>query len=126
MNITEISPAEARKGLFYAIGAYLFWGLFPLYWYPLNGAPIDAAQILAQRITWSAVFALLALAVCRQTGELLALLRRPKLAAALTASALCISLNWLVYLWAMTNNHVLEASLGYFVSPLFNVWGCPR
>lgn len=113
--------SETRKGLFYALAAYVLWGLFPLYWYPLDGAPIDAAQILAQRIVWSAAAALIFLFAGRKGSELLAVCRQPKLALALSVSAVCISINWLVYLWAVTNRHVLEAGLGYFISPLFNV-----
>ncbi|UOP01831.1 EamA family transporter RarD [Kingella potus] len=115
------SAAERRRGLRYALGCYAVWGLFPLYWYPLKGA-VPAGQMLAQRVVWSALFALLLLLWYRQGGAVLAVLRRPRLLAAFAASSLFIGANWLVYLWAITNGHVLDASLGYFANPLFNVF----
>lgn len=112
---------EYRKGLIYALGCYLIWGLFPLYWYPITASGIDAGQILAQRICWSAVFAIIVLVVKRQGGDLLRAVANRKLLFAFIGSAFAISVNWLVYLWAITNNHILDASLGYFISPLCNV-----
>lgn len=112
---------EYRRGIWFALACYSIWGLFPLYWYPLNQAPISAEQILAQRVLWSAVFALLLVLLARQGARLLAALHRPRLLAMFMLSALLIGLNWLVYLWAIVNSHVLDASLGYFVSPLANV-----
>lgn len=114
-------PDEYRKGLLYALGCYLIWGIFPLYWYPITGTVIGADQILAQRICWSAVFALGVLVFKGQLGTLWQAVHKRKLLLTFIGSAFAISLNWLVYLWAITNNHILDASLGYFVSPLVNV-----
>lgn len=122
MNHTPDSAAERRRGLRYALGCYAVWGLFPLYWYPLKGGVVPAAQMLAQRVLWSAVFALAVLLCYRQAGVVLAALRRPRLLAAFAVSSFLIGINWLVYLWAVTNGHVLEASLGYFINPLCNVF----
>ena len=121
MNHTSDSAAERRRGLRYALGCYAVWGLFPLYWFPLKGA-MPAEQMLAQRVVWSAVFALVLLLCYRQGGAVLAVLRRPRLLAAFAASSFLIGVNWLVYLWAIANGHVLDASLGYFINPLFNVF----
>ena len=121
MNHTPDSAAERRRGLRYALGCYAVWGLFPLYWFPLKGA-MPAEQMLAQRVVWSAVFALVLLLCYRQGGAVLAVLRRPRLLAAFAASSFLIGVNWLVYLWAIANGHVLDASLGYFINPLFNVF----
>ena len=115
------SADETRKGLLYALGCYAIWGLFPLYWYPLNHAPIGADQLLAQRIVWSAAFAVLFLAFSRQKADFFRAWGQPKTIALFAVSAFCIAMNWLIYLWAITNGHVLDASLGYFVSPLFNI-----
>lgn len=115
------SADETRKGLLYALGCYAIWGLFPLYWYPLNHAPIGAGQLLAQRIVWSAAFAVLFLAFSRQKADFFRAWGQPKTIALFAVSAFCIAMNWLIYLWAITNGHVLDASLGYFVSPLFNI-----
>ena len=112
---------ENQKGLLYALCCYLLWGLFPLYWYPLTHSGIDAGQLLAQRIVWSALFSVVLVAVFKQTHVLLDALRRPKILLVFTCSATAIGLNWLIFLWAISNNHVLEASLGYFISPLFSM-----
>ncbi len=104
-----------------ALGCYGIWGLFPLYWYPLNHAAIGAEQLLAQRVLWSALFSVLLLVLVRQGDRFLRALRRPRLLGMFMLSALLIGMNWLVYLWAIVNSHVLDASLGYFVSPLANV-----
>ena len=112
---------ENQKGLLYALCCYLLWGLFPLYWYPLTHSGIDAGQLLAQRIVWSALFSVVLVAVFKQTHVLLDALRRPKTLLVFTCSATAIGLNWLIFLWAIGNNHVLEASLGYFISPLFSM-----
>ena len=109
------SADETRKGLLYALGCYAIWGLFPLYWYPLNHAPIGADQLLAQRIVWSAAFAVLFLAFSRQKTDFFRAWGQPKTIALFAVSAFCIAMNWLIYLWAITNGHVLDASLGYFV-----------
>ncbi|MDO4233207.1 MAG: EamA family transporter RarD [Lautropia sp.] len=112
---------EYRRGIWYAVGCYGLWGLFPLYWYPLREAAIGADQILAQRVLWSMLFSL-ALALCLGQGQrLLHVFRRPRLLATLSISALLIGANWLIYLWAILNGRVLEASLGYFISPLANI-----
>ena len=62
---------ENQKGLLYALCCYLLWGLFPLYWYPLTHSGIDAGQLLAQRIVWSALFSVVLVAVFKQTHVLL-------------------------------------------------------
>lgn len=114
--------AESRKGLLYALGCYLLWGLFPIYWYPLKDTPLGADQLLAWRIVWSAVFAVAVLLLMRKGGVLRHAVVRPKLLGMFALSSFCISMNWLIYLWAITNQHVLDASLGYFISPLFNIF----
>ncbi len=112
---------EARQGLFYAIGCYVLWGLFPLYWYPLTQTQMPAGQILAQRIVWSTGFALLAVLLFRQGPALWQAFRQPKALLIFACSAALLSANWLIYLWAITHQQVLESSLGYFISPIFSV-----
>ncbi|MCF7520899.1 EamA family transporter RarD [Neisseria sp. ZJ106] len=115
------SADEYRQGVVCALGCYLIWGLFPLYWFPITDSGIGADQILAQRICWSAVFAVLVLLWKQQGGALRRVLGDFKLLTTFIFSSLAITLNWLVYLWAITHNHILDASLGYFISPLVNV-----
>ncbi|MDO4433739.1 MAG: EamA family transporter RarD [Alysiella sp.] len=115
------SSTEARKGLGYALVCYAFWGLFPIYWYPINQSPISAEQVMAHRVLWSAVFCLSLLLWFKQGGVVWQSFRQPKLLATFMLSSILIGINWLVYLWAINNHHVLDASLGYFINPLFNI-----
>lgn len=108
-----------RAGLAYAALAFTWWGLFPLYFRLVT--TVAPSEILAHRIVWSLVFLLGVLAWRRQWAWLAPLWRQPKVLAAFGASALLLSINWLTYLWAVNNGHVLDASLGYFINPLVNV-----
>lgn len=115
------ASTEYQKGLLYALGCYLSWGLFPLYWYPVTQSGISADQILAQRILWSAVFSAIMLLSLRKTSLFLEAVSKPRVLLVFVGSAFAILLNWLVYLWSITNHHVLDASLGYFIAPLVNI-----
>jgi len=111
--------AEYRFGLVLGLACYLVWGLVPLFFKLLKEVP--AGEVVANRILWSAVILLL-IAVPR--GRLPAIgqiFRDPKLLTMLCASATFIAINWLVYIWAVNANHLLAASLGYFLNPLVNV-----
>lgn len=121
MSPSQSLISEEQKGLIYALACYLIWGMFPLYWYPVTHSTITAGQLLAQRIMWSAIFSFILLIIFRQVPILLSVFKNYKLLLTFTASAFAISMNWLVYLWAIAHNHVLDASLGYFISPLFSV-----
>ncbi|BDG09808.1 EamA family transporter RarD [Anaeromyxobacter paludicola] len=111
--------SRAAAGVAYAAAAYLFWGLFPAYFRTLAGVP--PPEILAHRIVWSAAFVALLVTARGSWGDTLRQLRVPRTVPTLAVSAIFISLNWLTYIWAVNNGHVLEASLGYFVNPLVTV-----
>jgi chloramphenicol-sensitive protein RarD len=114
------SPRSAtRAGVLYAAVAYLTWGLFPAYFRLLQGIP--ATEILCHRILWTAVFVALLLTLLRRWPAVAGQLRAPGNLRRLAASAIFISANWLVYIWAVNAGRVLEASLGYFVNPLVSV-----
>jgi chloramphenicol-sensitive protein RarD len=116
------AEAERRRrlaGVGYAAGAYLIWGLFPVYFHALAGAA--PLEILCHRIVWSALFLAGLLSLRGRWAEVRAELSDRRILLRLTASALFISANWLVYIWAVNAGHVLEASLGYFVNPLVTV-----
>lgn len=98
---------------------YFLWGLIPLYFLQL--ASIPAVEVLAHRVVWSLAFVLVLLGLRRQWSWLLPVLRQPKVLLAFAASALLLATNWGVYIWAVTNGHVLDSSLGYFITPLVNV-----
>ena len=99
--------------------AYAIWGLFPLYFKQLHG--VDAFEVIAHRTLWSLVVLLAILTVMRRWAWLGAALKNPRLLATFALSALLLSGNWLMYVWAVQNGHVLEASLGYFINPLVSV-----
>jgi chloramphenicol-sensitive protein RarD len=108
-----------NSGVLSAALAYVCWGLFPLYFKLLSDiAPLD---VLVHRVVWSLAFLLVVLAVRRQWTWLGEVLKRPKVLGAFAVSALLLSANWLTYIWAVTNGHVIDASLGYFITPLVNV-----
>lgn len=113
---------KSQQGWHYAVMCYLIWGVFPIYWSPLNGSAISPEQILAHRVIWSAVFAVILLIIYRKVGSMLAVFRQPKLLGVFFASSFLIAVNWLVYLWAISNHRILDASLGYFINPLVNVF----
>ena len=110
---------ETRRGLFAGFGAYLIWGLLPLYLHQLIGVP--AMDVLAHRIVWSVLVMAIVTTVSAGWPRLRAAFARPRLLAMLFGSAVFITCNWLIYTWAILNGHVLDASLGYFINPLISV-----
>ena len=106
-------------GILCAALAFTCWGLFPLYFRAL--AHVSPEELLMHRVLWSLVFVLVLLAMRRQWAWLPTVMRQPKVLAASAGSALLLSANWLIYIWAVMNGHVIEASLGYFINPLVNV-----
>ena len=108
-----------NPGVLYAALAFAWWGLFPLYFRVVT--TVSATEILAHRIVWSMVFLVLVLALRRQWAWRARVVRQPKVLAAFAVSALLLAANWLTYLWAVNNGHLIDASLGYFINPLVNV-----
>lgn len=107
------------SGPLFAALAYILWGLFPLYIKQVARAP--ALEIVVHRSVWTLVFVFALLALLRRFAWLRDALRRPRVLALFTLSALLLSTNWLVYVWAVNHDRVLDASLGYFINPLVNV-----
>lgn len=108
-----------RKGVLFAAISYTIWGLFPLYFKSLHSVP--ALEILLNRMLWSLVFLLGVLTWRKQWRWIGNAVRQPKLLAGFAGSALLLSANWFVYIWAINHDHVIDASLGYFITPLVNV-----
>jgi chloramphenicol-sensitive protein RarD len=106
------------KGIFYAIGAYLIWGTMPVYWYLLS--EISSYEIVAHRILWSVVLMFILSFVIFKTDFRPILRSRKKMLYLLCTSAL-ITINWALYIWAVDNGHVVDASLGYYVNPFINI-----
>lgn len=105
-----------RLGLICGFAAYGLWGLFPIYIKELTAVP--PLEIVAHRIVWSVPFGALILSTRGQWREALAAFASLRVVGLLAIAALLIAINWLVYVWAVTNDHVLQASLGYYINPL--------
>lgn len=112
-------PQRARAGLFYGVGAYLLWGLSPLYWPLIEDTA--ATEVVAHRIIWSLVFVSIVLAVRRQWAFVRELRHQPRAVAALAAAGAAVAANWIMYIWAVNHDHLVESSLGYFMNPLIVV-----
>lgn len=119
MNRPAAPAGSDDGGLPFAIGAYLIWGFVPLFFKLLSSVP--PAEVLAQRIVWSLPLCFLIMAFRRQIGEYLAALRDWRVLRLLLVSSVLIALNWLVYIYSIFTDHVLAASLGYYLNPLVNV-----
>jgi chloramphenicol-sensitive protein RarD len=108
-----------NKGVLYAIGAYLTWGLLPVYWKLLHDVP--ATQLLGHRILWSFVMLVVILIVSRQVGPLRAALRQRRILLVYLGASLLIGINWFTYVWAVNAGFMVETSLGYYINPLLSV-----
>ncbi|WP_425410191.1 EamA family transporter RarD [Hyphococcus sp.] len=119
--ITDKDAADAalKAGLLTGLAAYVLWGAMPIYLKALNG--VSALEILCHRIFWSVPFGALIVTTRRQWREVFAALRDKRVLWMLALSALAISLNWLIYVWAVVNERIIEASLGYYINPLMYV-----
>jgi len=107
-----------KRGILLGLGAYALWGFVPIYWKLLQQVP--ALQILSHRVVWSFILLLVVVLSTKQWAEFRSLINRRTLQIYLIA-ALLIGVNWLTYVWSVTSDYVVEASLGYFINPLFSV-----
>ena len=110
---------KTKQGVFAALGAYGSWGLFPLFFRLLDG--VGSPTIVAHRVVWSMVFVGIILKAQGRMGEVYIALKNKRTLTIIFLSALLLALNWLVFIWAIENNKVLDVSLGYFINPLVNV-----
>lgn len=102
-----------------ALTAYALWGVFPLFWKYLQH--VDPVEIICHRIVWSLATLILCTSWMGQWGDVREALRRPKRVGLASIAAILISINWLVFIWGVLNQAVVDASLGYFITPLFSV-----
>ena len=114
---TEEKPSGS--GLLFGIGAYGIWGVLPLYFLLLE--PAGPVEIVAARVVFSLIFCVALLTVMRSWRLALTAVRDRRAVATLTAAAVLIAINWLVFAWAVLNGHAVEAALGYFINPLISV-----
>jgi len=107
------------SGIAYGIGAYVIWGLLPIYWRWLDAA--SAFEILAHRAIWSLLFCLIFLAYQKQLRTTFVLLKNPRTFSLLALTSLLLSANWAIYIWSVSVDLVVEAALGYYITPLVAV-----
>ncbi len=117
--MTSSHRPHLNKGLIPAVTAFLIWGVFPLYFHALNSVP--PLQVIAHRIVWSCVFVLGWMYLRGELGALPRSFRNRGVVLRLAGTATLITLNWLVFVWAVAHGRVVETSLGYFIGPLVNV-----
>ena len=108
--------SEHSLGLLFGVSSYILWGLFPLYWPLLK--PASPLEIVSHRAVWTLVFCLIVLGLSKQLHSAIAVVKRPKMMAGLFLTTILVSINWLTYIWATNNGHVVEAALGYYINPL--------
>jgi len=114
-------PSHDHKtlGTLASLGAFALWGVLVVYWKALQH--VSAYEILAHRIVWSLVFTAGLLTLYRGWSSVTRLLQSPRAAALLAVSSLLVGSNWLTYIWSVTHDRIVEASLGYYITPLVNV-----
>ena len=110
---------DAAKGVGFGLAAYTLWGCFPIYFALFEGVP--SYEVLVHRIVWSCVFLAIVVSFLGRWKPITAALARPKKLGFVFGCAVFIALNWGVYIYAVETRHVLQASLGYFLTPLVNV-----
>ncbi|MBO8155740.1 MAG: EamA family transporter RarD [Bacillaceae bacterium] len=114
---------DYKLGVLYAAGAYILWGFLPLYWKMAEHVP--AWEILAHRIVWSFLFMMVVVFAWRKWRAFLqecrSILTDSRKLIGITLASIIISINWVTYIWAVNNAHVVEASLGYYINPLVSI-----
>ena len=116
---TPKTRSESVFGLMYAGSAFLIWGLSPVYWKAFGAVP--ALEIAMHRVVWSFLFLMCLILLQRRRNEFAGVLKNGRMLLILLSSAILVSGNWFLYIWAVNNNYLLQASLGYYINPLVNV-----
>jgi rarD protein len=114
-----IAMKSSTQGMLYALTAFLIWGIAPLYFKHIGFVP--AEEIVTHRIIWSCLFLILLVWWTKTGRQVLEVFQHPRYLALLTLTALLIAANWLLFIWAINHDHMLESSLGYFINPLLNI-----
>jgi len=107
------------RGLLLGFGAYFIWGVVPIYWPHLQ--PATALEILAHRVVWSLIFLAVIVSIQGKFHKVRAIVSNPRLLRLLFVAALLIAINWGIFIWASVSKHLLDSSLGYFITPLLSV-----
>ena len=123
--MTDLAPPKSTTGdtlpgFFFALAAYLLWGLMPLYMKAL--AHIPPVEVIVHRVLWSVPVAGVILIATGRTADLARALRTPRMLGMAAVTAALISVNWGIYVWAIGSGHALDAALGYYINPLFSIF----
>lgn len=118
-DLTLSQQKQQQQGLIAALGAFILWGIFPIYFKMLSHVPV--LEVLAGRVLWSLVLVLVIIAFTGRFPHVLDVLKDRRKLLVFTASTVLIALNWTTFVWAISNDRVLEAGLGYYINPLVNV-----
>ena len=118
-NATNKANNNKAYGVICGVSAYVLWGLLPLYWKLLKTVP--ALEILSHRIVWSFVFVTFIVLVSRNGNKLRSALKDRKCMIYILICSLLVSMNWFIYIWAVNSNHIVAASMGYFITPFVSV-----
>ncbi|MGD9061443.1 MAG: EamA family transporter RarD, partial [Desulfobacterales bacterium] len=118
-NTTGTLNPDTLWGVIYAISAFLIWGISPIYWKALRSVP--ALEIILHRIVWSFFLLVPLIIIMRRWQEFIAVFKNLRTLLILLFTALIVGGNWLLYIWAVNSDHLLQASLGYYINPLVNV-----
>ncbi|MDT3960710.1 EamA family transporter RarD [Staphylococcus kloosii] len=114
---------EFKRGILFAFAAYFLWGILPIYWDLIHG--FGAFEILAYRIVFSMIFMVLVVILSNKTKPFInnvnQLIKQPIQLIAIIAAGYVITINWGTFIWAVTNGHVLQSSLGYYINPLISI-----
>ncbi|MGB0860862.1 MAG: EamA family transporter RarD, partial [Pseudoalteromonas spongiae] len=110
---------ETKHGMIYAVLAFVMWGLAPLFFKQLQFMP--SLEILAHRVIWSALLLVVIIGLRKNLHKVKAILTDPKTLLVLVISATLLGFNWWLFIWSINNDHILDASLGYYINPLLNI-----
>lgn len=111
--------SDTAWGVVYATAAFLIWGISPIYWKALRAVP--ALEIILHRMVWSFFFLVPLIIIMRRWQEFIDVFKNHRTLLILLVTALIVGGNWLLYIWAVNNNYLLQASLGYYINPMVNV-----
>lgn len=119
----HMQERNIKKGIFYGVSAYLIWGFLPIYWKLLE--PVSAEVVLAHRIIWSFIFMIVFIVITKQLRSFLKeckkILHHKKTLLIIVSASFIISSNWLIFIWAVQAERVIQVSLGYYINPLMSV-----
>lgn len=113
-------PSSVRSGVIFAICAYTMWGIAPLYFKALAAVP--PVEILVHRVVWSVVLLTFLIVGLRHIGKVKTAMKNTRVLITLMVASTLLAGNWFLYIWAVNNDYILEASLGYYINPLINVF----